>query len=71
MTREETLAKIIEIIDPIDNVDENTVISESDDIDSLALFSIVVFFFKQGKKYSLADLSKCNTVGDIVDLVIK
>lgn len=68
MTREETLAKIIEIIDPIDKIDENTVISESDDIDSLALFSIVVFLKKQGKNYSLADLSKCNTVGDFVDL---
>lgn len=37
MTREEMLAKLIELIDPIEKIDENTVISESDDIDSLAL----------------------------------
>lgn len=71
MTREEMLAKLIELIDPIEKIDENTVISESDDIDSLTLFSIVVYLKQQGKNYSLADLSKCKTIGDFIDLALK
>lgn len=71
MTREEMLAKLIELIDPIEKIDENTVISESDDIDSLALFSIVVYLKQQGKNYSLADFSKCKTIGDFIDLALK
>ncbi|SKA61930.1 hypothetical protein SAMN02745213_01174 [Succinivibrio dextrinosolvens DSM 3072] len=71
MNKEEMLQKIIEVIDPIDEITSETVISECDDIDSLALFSLVVFLKNQGKNYSLADLGKCNTVGDLVDLALK
>lgn len=71
MTREEMLEKLIEIIDPIDEITESTVISESDDIDSLALFSIVVYLKNQGKNYTLPDLAKCNTVADFIDLALK
>lgn len=71
MTREGMLEKLIEIIDPIDEITESTVISESDDIDSLALFSIVVYLRNQGKNYTLSDLAKCTTVGDFIDLALK
>lgn len=71
MTREEMLEKLIEIIDPIDEITESTVISESDDIDSLALFGIVVYLKNQGKNYTLPDLAKCNTVADFIDLALK
>ncbi len=70
MTREEALAKIIELIDPLDPIDENTVISQCDDIDSLALFNLVVYFKSIGKTCSLTDLSKCQTVGDFIDLAV-
>lgn len=70
MTREEMLEKLIEIIDPIDEITESTVISESDDIDSLALFSIVVYLKNHGKNYTLSDLAKCTTVGDFIDLAL-
>ena len=65
------LQKFIELIDPIDEINFDTVISDCDDIDSLALFSIVVFLKQKGKNYSLTDLGKCNTVGELIDLAIK
>ena len=34
MNREDVLAKLIEVIDPIDDISEGTVISECEDIDS-------------------------------------
>ncbi len=72
MTKDELLQHIIEEIDPLDPICADTVIAESDDIDSLALFSVVVFLKqKLGKNISLAELSKCNTVGDIVDLALQ
>lgn len=70
MTREEMLKKLIEIIDPVDEITEQTVIADCDDIDSLALFSIVVYLKKQGKNCSLKDLSKCRTVGDFIDIAL-
>ena len=70
MNREEVLAKHIEVIDPIYDNSEGTVISECEDIDSLALFGIVVFLKGLGKNYSLADLAKCNKVSDFIDLAI-
>lgn len=70
MTREEMLEKIIETIDPIDEITGDTVIADCEDIDSLALFSIVVFLKNLGKSYSLADLSKCVTVSDFVELAL-
>lgn len=71
MNRDEMLQKFIELIDPIDEINFDTVISDCDDIDSLALFSIVVFLKQKGKNYSLTDLGKCNTVGELIDLAIK
>lgn len=64
--------EIVEIIDPIDGPDSvslDTVIADCDDIDSLALFNIVVFLKSHGFTGTLADLSKCVTLADIVALV--
>lgn len=71
MTREEVLAKIIEVVDPLDEITEDTVIADSDDMDSLGLFSIVVYLKQLGKSYSLADLAKCRKVSDLIDLALK
>jgi len=70
MNRQEMLQKFKEIIDPVDDVSEQTVISDCDDIDSLALFSIVVYLKNLGKNCSLKDLAKCRTVGDLIDLAL-
>lgn len=72
MTKDEILHNIIEAIDPLDEINTDTVITDCDDIDSLALFSVVVFLKQKLKKnVSLADLYKCTTVGDIVELAVK
>lgn len=63
--------EIVEIIDPIDGPDSismDTVIADCEDIDSLALFNIVVFLKSHGFKGSVADLSKCETIADLVSL---
>ncbi len=70
MTREEMLEKIIETIDPVDEIDENTVVADCEDIDSLALFSLVVYLKTLGKEVSLKELSKCEKVSDFVDLAL-
>ena len=72
MTKDEMLQNIIEAIEPLDEINADTVIADCDDIDSLALFSIVVFLKQKLKKnVSLTELSKCTTVGDIVELAMK
>lgn len=72
MTKDEILQNIIEAIEPLDEINADTVIADCDDIDSLALFSVVVFLKQKMKKnVNLADLSKCTTVGDIVELAMK
>ena len=59
-------------IKSLDEINADTVIADCDDIDSLALFSVVVFLKQKLKKnVSLVDLSKCTTVGDIVELAMK
>ena len=70
MTEAEIFDKIVDIVDPLDPITQETVVRECADIDSLALFNIV-FFYKQEKGLPLAlnDLITCNTVGDIVKLI--
>ncbi len=65
----DTLKEIIELVDPLDPIDQDTVIADSDDLDSLALFNIVVYLRKKGFTGSYADIGKCRTLGDIVKLV--
>lgn len=71
MSREDILKEIIAIVDPLDEITEDTVIEDSDDLDSLALFNIVLYMKKNGFKGSLTSLSSCKTVSDIIDLVEK
>ena len=71
MTESEVLEKIIEIVEPLDPIDMDTVIADSDDLDSLALFSIVVFLRQNGLTGSYENIAACKTVGDIVALIAK
>lgn len=71
MTFDEALKEIIEIVDPLDPLDADTVIADSDDLDSLALFNIVVYLRKNGYTGSFEDISKCTTLRDIVNLIVK
>lgn len=50
MTKDEILQNIIEAIEPLGEINADTVIADCDDIDSLALFSIVVFLKQKLKK---------------------
>lgn len=70
MTREELLAGIIDAIDPIDEITENTVVADCDDLDSLALFNIVVYLKAKNLTVDFSRLSSCNTVADILDLAL-
>ena len=71
MQREEILNKIVENIDPVDEISEDTVIADSMDFDSLGLFNIVMFLKASGAELTLAQLAKCRTVGDLLDLCDK
>ena len=64
------LEELIEVIDPIDEITEDTVISECDDLDSLALFNIVIYLKSNGMSASLNDLAKCKTISDLLDLAL-
>lgn len=70
MERATLLEELIEVIDPIDEITEDTVISESDDLDSLALFNIVIYLKSNGMSASLNDLAKCKTISDLLDLAL-
>ena len=70
MERTALLEELIEVIDPIDEITEDTVISESDDLDSLALFNIVIYLKSNGMSASLNDLAKCKTISDLLDLAL-
>ena len=70
MERTALLEELIEVIDPIDDITEDTVISESDDLDSLALFNIVIYLKSNGMSASLNDLAKCKTISDLLDLAL-
>ncbi|MDD6068687.1 MAG: hypothetical protein PUB79_07690 [Succinivibrio sp.] len=70
MERATLLEELIEVIDPIDEITEDTVISECDDLDSLALFNIVIYLKSNGMSASLNDLAKCKTISDLLDLAL-
>ena len=70
MERATLLEELIEVIGPIDEVTEDTVISECDDLDSLALFNIVIYLKSNGMSASLNDLAKCKTISDLLDLAL-
>lgn len=70
MERSSLLEELIEVIDPIDEITEDTVIADCDDIDSLALFNIVIYLKTRGISPSFSELSECKTVSDLLDLVL-
>ena len=67
MERATLLEELIEVIDPIDEITEDTVISECDDLDSLALFNIVIYLKSNGMSVSMDGLAKCKTISDLLD----
>lgn len=71
MTESEILAKIIEIIEPQEELTLETSIVDSDILDSLDLFNIVVSFKQEGWEITLQDTLKCNTVGELVTLLLR
>lgn len=70
-SKEDILAKIIEIVEPDDPVSMDTIIVEHDDMDSLAMFNIFRFFREQGLKVNMDRAVKCFTVRDLVELIDK
>ncbi len=69
MTRAEILQEIIDAVSPLDEITEDTLISESDDLDSLGLFNVVLMLNGHGIKPTLTQLSQCKKVSDIIDMV--
>jgi|GEM_PF-2547828 len=70
MTREEVFKGIIEAADPLDPITEDTVIADCEDLDSLALFNIVMYLKGHGVQVKLEDLVHCVKVSDIVSLAV-
>ncbi|MBQ9273628.1 MAG: hypothetical protein IJ228_02350 [Succinivibrio sp.] len=69
MDRAQVLKEIIEVVDPLDELGEDTVISENDDLDSLALFNVMVYLRQHGYQGEVKEFSSCKTLGDIVSLI--
>lgn len=69
MTKQELLAQIIDIIDPIDDITEDTVIADCEDFDSLALFNIMVLLKGQGLNVDIKSFASCKTVADILNFI--
>lgn len=70
MERATLLEELIDVIDPIDEITEDTVIADCDDIDSLALFNIVIYLKTRGILPSFNNILQCKTVRDILDLAL-
>lgn len=70
MERATLLGELIDVIDPIDEITEDTVIADCDDIDSLALFNIVIYLKTRGISPSFNNILQCKTVRDILDLAL-
>ncbi len=72
MNKEELLQHVLEQIDPLGVVTADTEIAECDDLDSMALYNVVMYLKQElGKDIGLLALSQCRTVGDLVDLAMK
>lgn len=70
MTEQEVFAKIIEVIQPTSEVTYDTLISDSDDFDSLNMLNVISTFKAQGIKLAMRDLVGLDTVGDLVKLIV-
>lgn len=70
MTEQEVLSKLIEVIEPLDEITADTVVEDCEDLDSLALFNIVIAYKQLGIILTLQELSYCETVGEMVKLIL-
>lgn len=70
MTEQEVFAKIIEVIQPTSEVTYDTLISDSDDFDSLNMLNVISTFKAKGIKLAMRDLVGLDTVGDLVKLIV-
>ena len=70
MNRQEILKGINSALEPEEEITESTVIADCDDLDSLALFNIVIYLKSNGMSASLNDLAKCKTISDLLDLAL-
>lgn len=71
MDRAKILQEIIDTVDPLDEITEDTVIETCEDLDSLALFNIVLYLRKNGYEGNIQSLSSCKTVADLINLIDK
>lgn len=67
MTREELLNKIIELADPLDEIKEETVIADSEDLDSLALFNVFIFMKEKNANASFKKFKDCISIKNVID----
>lgn len=72
MDRNDIFEKLVEAIDPIDELTVDTVLADSEDIDSLALFNIaLVVKTEYGFTIKMSELLQFKTINDIIDYVIE
>lgn len=69
MTQDEVLAQIVSIVNPFEPITLDTVVLDHDDLDSLALFNIVITFKQKGVTLNMRELTACTTVKDMVELI--
>ena len=67
MTESEILAKINEVVEPLDEITMDTVILDCDDLDSLSIFNVILAYKDLGISLNLRDVNNCDTVGDLVN----
>lgn len=70
MTESEILAKINEVVEPLDEITMDTVILDCDDLDSLSIFNVILAYKDLGISLNLRDVNNCDTVGDLVNLIL-
>ena len=71
MTELEILAKINEVVEPLDEITMDTVILDCDDLDSLSIFNVILAYKDLGISLNLRDVNNCDTVGDLVNLILQ
>lgn len=71
MNKEEILGIINDIVDPEDQLTENTVIAECEDIDSLALLNLFLEFRKVKKDLTITEFSNCKTIKNVINLLLE
>lgn len=69
--REEILEQIIDMLEAEDEIAEDTALDDIFEWDSLAALSFIALGKKKhGKSISSADITQCETVKDLIDLLV-